>query len=86
MCGAAAILSVASMAKEREPHAGVAIALITLAGTVALLLYPSVYRRLHPDAGRTRLRHGGESEIVRKRFFELDETEQKVIYAFISAL
>ena len=33
-------LSVASMAKEREPHAGVAIALITIAGTVALLLFP----------------------------------------------
>ncbi|MEO6277244.1 putative sulfate exporter family transporter [Roseateles sp.] len=40
VCGAAAILSVASLAKDRERHAGVAIALITLAGTVALLLYP----------------------------------------------
>ena len=40
VCGAAAILSVASMDKRRERHAGVAIALITLAGTVALLLYP----------------------------------------------
>ena len=40
VCGAAAILSVASMDKNREQHAGVAIALVTLAGTVALLLYP----------------------------------------------
>jgi len=40
VCGAAAILSVASLAKDRERHAGLAIALITLAGTVALLLYP----------------------------------------------
>lgn len=40
VCGAAAILSVASLHKGREKHAGVAIALITLAGTVALLLYP----------------------------------------------
>lgn len=40
VCGAAAILSVASMHKNREKHAGVAIALVTLAGTVALLLYP----------------------------------------------
>ncbi|RZL40716.1 MAG: putative sulfate exporter family transporter [Rubrivivax sp.] len=40
VCGAAAILSVASMDKRRERHAGVAIALVTLAGTVALLLYP----------------------------------------------
>ena len=43
VCGAAAILSVASMSKEREPHAGVAIALITIAGTVALLLYPIAF-------------------------------------------
>lgn len=40
VCGAAAILSVAAMARDRERHAGVAIALITMAGTVALLLYP----------------------------------------------
>ena len=40
VCGAAAILSVASMSKEREQHAGVAIALITIAGTIALLFYP----------------------------------------------
>ena len=43
VCGAAAILSVASMSKEREPHAGVAIALITIAGTLALLLYPIAF-------------------------------------------
>lgn len=40
VCGAAAILSVASLDRGREKHAGVAIALITIAGTVALLLYP----------------------------------------------
>ena len=43
VCGAAAILSVASMDKAREPHAGVAIALITVAGTIALLLYPIAF-------------------------------------------
>jgi uncharacterized integral membrane protein (TIGR00698 family) len=43
VCGAAAILSVASMDKEREPHAGVAIALITIAGTVSLLLFPIAF-------------------------------------------
>ncbi|MEO6280907.1 putative sulfate exporter family transporter [Roseateles sp.] len=43
VCGAAAILSVASMDKGRERHAGVAIALITIAGTVALLLYPIAF-------------------------------------------
>jgi uncharacterized integral membrane protein (TIGR00698 family) len=43
VCGAAAILSVASMAKEREPHAGVAIALITIAGTISLLLLPIAF-------------------------------------------
>jgi uncharacterized integral membrane protein (TIGR00698 family) len=40
VCGAAAILSVASLEKDREQHAGPAITLVTLAGTVALLLYP----------------------------------------------
>jgi uncharacterized integral membrane protein (TIGR00698 family) len=40
VCGAAAILSVASLSKGRERHAGVAIAVVTMAGTVALLLYP----------------------------------------------
>ncbi|MEO5793719.1 MAG: putative sulfate exporter family transporter [Rhodoferax sp.] len=43
VCGAAAILSVASMLKDREQHAGVAIALITMAGTIALLLYPVAF-------------------------------------------
>ena len=45
ICGAAAILSFASMRKERERHAGPAVALITLAGTVALLAYPLMYAR-----------------------------------------
>jgi uncharacterized integral membrane protein (TIGR00698 family) len=40
VCGAAAILSVASLKPARERHAGVAITLITISGTVALLLYP----------------------------------------------
>lgn len=44
VCGAAAILSVASLDnRAREKHAGVAIALITIAGTVALLLYPIAF-------------------------------------------
>lgn len=43
VCGAAAILSVASLARGREKHAGVAITLITLGGTVALLLYPVAF-------------------------------------------
>jgi uncharacterized integral membrane protein (TIGR00698 family) len=43
VCGAAAILSVASLTKAREQHAGVAITLITVAGTIALLLYPIGY-------------------------------------------
>jgi uncharacterized integral membrane protein (TIGR00698 family) len=43
VCGAAAILSVASLTKAREQYAGVAITLITIAGTVALLLYPIGY-------------------------------------------
>lgn len=45
ICGAAAILSFASMKKERERHAGAAVTLITLAGTVALLAYPLMYAR-----------------------------------------
>jgi uncharacterized integral membrane protein (TIGR00698 family) len=40
VCGAAAILSVASQRRSREQHAGLAIALITIGGTIALLLYP----------------------------------------------
>jgi len=43
ICGAAAILSFASMKKERERHAGPAVTLITLAGTVALFAYPILY-------------------------------------------
>lgn len=43
VCGAAAILSVASLSKARERHAGLAITLITLSGTVALLAYPVLY-------------------------------------------
>jgi uncharacterized integral membrane protein (TIGR00698 family) len=40
VCGAAAILSVAALTRARDQHAGIAIALITLSGTVALLVYP----------------------------------------------
>ncbi len=43
ICGAAAILSFASMKKEREKYAGPAVTLITLAGTLALLGYPLMY-------------------------------------------
>jgi len=43
VCGAAAILSVAALSKSRERHAGPAIALITIAGTLALLLYPVAF-------------------------------------------
>jgi len=32
------------------------------------------------------LEHGGEGEIVRRRFFELDEAEQQEIYRFIASL
>jgi CxxC motif-containing protein (DUF1111 family) len=32
------------------------------------------------------LAHGGESEIVRYCFFDLDEPQQLAIYAFLSAL
>jgi uncharacterized integral membrane protein (TIGR00698 family) len=45
ICGAAAILSFASMKKEREKFAGPAVTLITLAGTLALLAYPVMYAR-----------------------------------------
>lgn len=38
VCGAAAILSVAAVVRAKEQHAGIAIALITVSGTVALLL------------------------------------------------
>jgi uncharacterized integral membrane protein (TIGR00698 family) len=43
VCGAAAILSVAAMTRAKEAHAGIAIALITLSGTLALLLYPVAF-------------------------------------------
>ncbi len=43
VCGAAAILAVAALTRAREQHAGVAIALITVSGTVALLLYPIAF-------------------------------------------
>ncbi|MBW8893946.1 MAG: c-type cytochrome, partial [Burkholderiales bacterium] len=32
------------------------------------------------------LEHGGEGEIVRRRFFELDEDEQKAVFAFVASL
>jgi uncharacterized integral membrane protein (TIGR00698 family) len=43
VCGAAAILSVAALTRARDQHAGIAIALITLAGTAALLVYPVAF-------------------------------------------
>ena len=43
VCGAAAILSVAAMTKAREQHAGFAITLVTVMGTLALLLYPVAF-------------------------------------------
>lgn len=43
VCGAAAILCVAAVIKAREEHAGVSIALITIAGTLALLAYPVAF-------------------------------------------
>lgn len=43
ICGAAAILCVAAVTRAREQHAGIAIALITLAGTLALLVYPVAF-------------------------------------------
>ena len=43
VCGAAAILSVAALTRARDQHAGIAIALITLSGTVALLVYPVMF-------------------------------------------
>jgi len=43
ICGAAAILAVAAATRAREQLAGIAIALITLSGTVALLLYPIAF-------------------------------------------
>ncbi|MEQ1516970.1 MAG: putative sulfate exporter family transporter, partial [Usitatibacteraceae bacterium] len=43
ICGAAAILAVAAMTRAKDQHAGIAIALITLSGTLALLLYPIAF-------------------------------------------
>ncbi|MEP6502472.1 MAG: putative sulfate exporter family transporter, partial [Betaproteobacteria bacterium] len=43
VCGAAAVLSVAALDKSRERHAGPAIALITICGTLALLVYPVAF-------------------------------------------
>ena len=43
VCGAAAILSVAALTRARDQKAGIAIALITLSGTAALLLYPVAF-------------------------------------------
>jgi len=43
ICGAAAILCVAALTRAREHNAGMAIALITLAGTLALLIYPVAF-------------------------------------------
>ena len=43
VCGAAAILSVAALIRARDRNAGLAIVLITLTGTVALLVYPVAF-------------------------------------------
>ena len=43
VCGAAAILSMAALTRAREQQAGVAITVITIAGTLALLLYPVAF-------------------------------------------
>ena len=43
ICGAAAILCVAALTRAREQSAGMAIALITLSGTLALLVYPVAF-------------------------------------------
>jgi uncharacterized integral membrane protein (TIGR00698 family) len=43
ICGAAAILCVAALTRAREQSAGIAIALITLTGTLALLIYPVAF-------------------------------------------
>jgi uncharacterized integral membrane protein (TIGR00698 family) len=43
ICGAAAILSLAALTRARDQHAGIAVSLITVAGTVALLIYPVAY-------------------------------------------
>jgi uncharacterized integral membrane protein (TIGR00698 family) len=43
ICGAAAVLSVAAVTRAREREAGLAITLITVAGTLALLAYPIAF-------------------------------------------
>lgn len=43
VCGAAAILSVAALTRAKEQHAGIAVALITVSGTAALLIYPVAF-------------------------------------------
>ncbi|TJV69572.1 MAG: putative sulfate exporter family transporter, partial [Mesorhizobium sp.] len=43
VCGAAAILSMAALTRARDQSAGIAIALITLSGTVALLAFPVMF-------------------------------------------
>jgi uncharacterized integral membrane protein (TIGR00698 family) len=47
VCGAAAILSVAGVIKARAQQAAIAVTLITLAGTLALLAYPIAYLNGH---------------------------------------
>ena len=43
ICGAAAILCVAALTRAREQNVGIAIAVITVAGTLALLVYPAAF-------------------------------------------
>lgn len=43
VCGAAAILSASAILRSRDRSAGIAIVLITLAGTVSLLVYPVLF-------------------------------------------
>jgi uncharacterized integral membrane protein (TIGR00698 family) len=43
ICGGAAIMSMAALTRAREQHVGVAITVITLSGTPALLLYPVAF-------------------------------------------
>jgi uncharacterized integral membrane protein (TIGR00698 family) len=43
ICGAAAILSVAALTRARTQQAGMSITLITLFGTIALLVYPIAF-------------------------------------------
>jgi uncharacterized integral membrane protein (TIGR00698 family) len=43
ICGAAAILAVAAATRARDQFASIAVSLITIAGTVALLIYPVAF-------------------------------------------